>query len=317
MSSRASVISQSRSAVRYVKVEERSAGQRLDNFLLRECPGVPKTRLYRAIRKGEIRIDRGRARQDTRLQVGQTVRIPPLAVADRPDSVAPSHWQQRLLERILYEDDDLLVINKPPGLAVHGGSGLSFGLIETMRELRPNCRVLELAHRLDRETSGVLVLAKRVNALRQLHELFRNRSEVSKTYLALVHGHWPRAVSSMTAPLQRVERKSGERIVVVNRAGKPSQTSFTAKKRYAASTLIEAKPVTGRTHQIRVHAAFAGHPLLGDDKYGNDDSNALTIQLELKRLFLHAAKLSFTLHERVMEFEAPLDCELQRVLSKA
>ncbi|MEM6483529.1 MAG: RluA family pseudouridine synthase [Pseudomonadota bacterium] len=317
MSTRASTVSQSRSAVRHVKVDERSAGQRLDNFLSRECPGVPKTRLYRAIRKGEIRVDRGRARQGTRLQAGQTVRIPPLAVVNRPDSVAPLGWQQRLQERILFEDDDLLVLNKPPGLAVHGGSGLSFGLIETMRELRPNCRVLELAHRLDRETSGVLVLAKRVDALRELHELFRNRGEVSKTYLALVHGQWPRTVSSITAPLKRFERKSGERIVLVNRAGKPSQTNFTARERYSGCTLIEAKPLTGRTHQIRVHAAYAGHPLLGDDKYGNDESNALTLALELKRLFLHAAKMSFTLHKRVMEFEAPLDGELQRVLSKA
>ena len=302
--------------MRLVTVDERGDGQRLDNFVLRECPSVPKTRLYRAMRKGEIRVNKGRARPEQRLARGDVVRLPPLAVAEREHATAPPGWQARLAESVVLEDDDLLVINKPSGLAVHGGSGLHFGLIETLRGMRPELRFLELVHRLDRDTSGLILLAKRPAALRALHALLRQEGGVDKGYLALVAGRWPRHLRQVEAPLERWERGS-ERIVRVAAGGKASHTDFRVREVFAACSLVEARPRTGRTHQIRVHTAHAGHPILGDVKYGDPPSDALTRELGLRRLFLHAESLAFRLGDRDYRLSADLDDELAAVVRRA
>jgi 23S rRNA pseudouridine955/2504/2580 synthase len=303
--------------VRQLEVGEQGDGQRLDNYLLRECSGVPKTRLYKAIRRGEVRVNKGRARPATRLSAGDTVRLPPFSVTERPRTVAPPGWQDRLVQAIVHEDDELLVVNKPSGLAVHGGSGLQFGLIETLRAMRPEARFLELVHRLDRETSGLLLIAKRASALRALHELLRRDGGIDKQYLALVHGRWPRHLRSVEAPLLRSERASGERIVRVARDGKPSVTEFRVQRATREVSLVEAYPLTGRTHQIRVHARHVGHPILGDSKYGVEASAACAEALGLRRLFLHAAGLRFRLGDRDYRLEAPLDDELRAVLERS
>jgi 23S rRNA pseudouridine955/2504/2580 synthase len=298
-------------------VGERGDGQRLDNYLLRECPGVPKTRLYKAIRKGEVRVNKGRARPERRLANGDVVRLPPLASDTRAPAVAPPDWQRRLANAVLFEDDNLLVVNKPAGLAVHGGSGLSFGLIETLRSLYGEHDFLELVHRLDRDTSGLLLVARRPATLRELHALLRREGGIDKRYLALVGGRWPKHLRSITAPLQRDQLKSGERMVRVAQGGRPSLTEVRVQRAHKACSLIEARPITGRTHQIRVHAAHAGHPVLGDPKYADAHSEALARSLALRRLFLHAAELRFRLGDRSYAFDAPLDDELQSVLQRA
>jgi 23S rRNA pseudouridine955/2504/2580 synthase len=304
-------------APRQLVVEDRGDGQRLDNYLLRECPGVPKTRLYKAIRKGEVRVNKGRARPERRLAQGDIVRLPPFVQNTRPASVAPPDWQRRLDDSIVHEDDDLLVVNKPSGLAVHGGSGLQFGLIETLRSMRPQDRFLELVHRLDRDTSGLLLVARRPAALRALHALLRQEGGVDKRYLALVAGRWPAHLRSSAAPLQRDHLQSGERVVRVAREGRESLTEFRVQRSSPRLSLIEARPVTGRTHQIRVHSAHLGHPLLGEPKYGDARSEAISAELGLRRLFLHAKSLSFRLGDRSYRFEAPLDAELGGVIQRA
>lgn len=305
------------SGVRFLTVDERGDGQRLDNYILRECPGVPKTRLYRAMRKGEIRVNKGRAKPDQRLLLGDSVRLPPLSAPPaREPGAAPPGWQERLAASVVFEDDQLLAINKPSGIAVHGGSGLQFGLIETLRTMRPDARFLELVHRLDRETSGLVLVAKKPAALRALHEQLRAQGKIDKRYLALAEGSWPRHLRLVEAPLQRFERKSGERMVKVAKDGKPSTTEFRIRENFADVTLVEARPLTGRTHQIRVHALHAGHTLLGDGKYQTPSSEAYARKLQLKRLFLHAESLSFTLNEQRYELKAPLDEELAGVLKR-
>ncbi|WOJ94170.1 RluA family pseudouridine synthase [Congregibacter variabilis] len=305
------------SGVRFLTVDERGDGQRLDNFILRECPGVPKTRLYRAMRKGEIRVNKGRAKPDQRLILGDTVRLPPLSAPPaREPGAAPPGWQERLAASVVFEDDQLLAIDKPSGIAVHGGSGLQFGLIETLRSMRPEARFLELVHRLDRETSGLVLIAKKPAALRALHEQLRAQGKIDKRYLALAEGAWPRHLRVVEAPLKRFERKSGERMVKVAKDGKPSTTEFRIRESFAQVTLVEARPLTGRTHQIRVHALHAGHTLLGDGKYQSPGSEAYARKLQLKRLFLHAESLSFTLNEQRYELQAPLGEELTSVLKR-
>ena len=303
--------------VHHLSVEEDSAGQRLDNFLVRELKGVPKTRLYRAMRKGEIRVNKGRVKADYRLVVGDLVRIPPL---HRPSPTAPApvprYWAEQIEQRIIYEDDKLLVINKPSGLAVHGGSGLSFGMIESLRQMRPDERYLELVHRLDRDTSGVIMIARRPAILRELHRQLRE-DKVDKRYLALVAGKWPKSLRVVDAPLEKNVLSSGERMVRVAKEGKRSITEFSIVERLPGVTLIEAKPITGRTHQIRVHARHAGFPLLGDDKYSDERTATVCRALGLQRLFLHARSLHISLPETgVLELYAPLDLELETILSK-
>lgn len=305
------------SGVQHLVVDEDSSGQRLDNYLIRELKGVPKTRLYRALRKGEVRINKGRVRPDYRLAVGDIVRIPPLV---RPEPTAvptiPRYWGTMLEQRIVYEDSDLLVINKPSGLAVHGGSGLNFGLIETLRQTRPDDRYLELVHRLDRDTSGLILIARRPALLRELHRQLRE-DKIDKRYLALVAGNWPRNLFRVDAPLAKNVLQSGERMVRVSKEGKRSITEFAVLERFSGATLIEAKPITGRTHQIRVHARHAGFPLLGDDKYSDERTSAVCARLGLQRLFLHARRLRITLPGvGPLELEAELDPDLEVILTK-
>jgi 23S rRNA pseudouridine955/2504/2580 synthase len=298
-------------------VSEDHAGQRLDNFLQRELNGVPRTRVYRALRKGEIRVNKGRIKADYRVCTGDQVRIPPLHTAERmPPSQVPDRWAKLLRERVLFEDDKLLVINKPSGLAVHGGSGLSFGMIECLRQMRAEDRYLELVHRLDRDTSGCILVALRGPVLKDLHRQMRE-DRIGKTYLALVLGEWSAKRSFVEAPLLKNTLKSGERLVRVDKTGKRARTDFSVVQRLAGYTLVEARPITGRTHQIRVHAQHAGHPLLGDPKYGDRDANQRAKQQGLKRLFLHASGLSFlNLDGKRQKVHAPLDPELQNFLDK-
>jgi 23S rRNA pseudouridine955/2504/2580 synthase len=302
---------------RYLTVDENSSGQRLDNYLVRLLKGVPRTRLYRALRKGEVRVNKGRVRADYRLVMGDMVRIPPLHQPD-PSEIAtiPRQQVEQLAQRIVYEDNNLLVMDKPSGLAVHGGSGLSFGLIECLRQIRPDAPYLELVHRLDRDTSGLILIAKRAVILRELHRQLREK-HIDKRYFALVAGKWPKAARVVDAPLEKNILQSGERMVRVSREGKRAITEFNVVERLQGATLLEARPITGRTHQIRVHAYHTGFPLLGDEKYSNDRSVDIARQIGLNRLFLHAATLRFSLLEVGELFlQAPLDVNLENTLTK-
>lgn len=304
-------------SVREIEVGEEGVGQRIDNFLLKTLKGVPKSRIYRILRKGEVRVNRGRIKPEYRLQMGDRVRIPPIRVSEAKEQIVPGDRIQRLLEQcILYEDKGLLILNKPSGLAVHGGSGVSFGVIEGLRALRPDARFLELAHRLDRDTSGCLVIAKKRSVLRAFHELLREGG-MDKHYLALVRGGWQGGKRRVEAPLRKNVLKSGERIVRVSDDGKPSLSIFTPVSIYKDSSLMRVKLVTGRTHQVRVHAQFCDHPIAGDDKYGDAAFNRKMAEKGLKRLFLHAAELRFTLPEvATIHVEAPLEKGLQTLLTR-
>jgi 23S rRNA pseudouridine955/2504/2580 synthase len=302
--------------VQWIEVNSEEAGQRIDNFLFSRLKGVPKSHIYRILRTGEVRRNGGRIQAQERLDPGDVIRVPPLRLATHHSPPLPHHLiRARLESRLLYEDDDLLVLNKPSGMAVHGGSGLSYGVIEGLREIRPHAHFFELVHRLDRETSGCLLIAKKRSALRSLHEQFRTDA-VKKTYLALLSGAWTKTLWIIDAPLKKNTLQSGERLVKVMKDGKPSVTEFRRRCRYAKATLVEARPITGRTHQIRVHAQVLGHPLLGDERYGNEAANQEFRQLGLKRLFLHSLETLF-IHPatgKPVRIEAPLDQELQDVL---
>lgn len=309
-------------AVQHVCIDSAHAGQRLDNFLLGALKGVPKTHIYRILRKGEVRINKGRTRPDYRLQEGDVVRIPPVRTAQAAvGALAPDTAEARLgwlNERILYEDDAFLAVDKPAGLAVHGGSGVSLGLIEALRQLRPHARFLELVHRLDRDTSGCLLVAKKRSALVALHALLREEEGVDKRYLALVKGPWKGGSRRVSAPLQKNELRSGERMVTVSRLGKESVSVFTPRERFADAALVEIKLLTGRTHQARVHSAYIRHPIAGDEKYGDRGWNERLAALGLRRLFLHAAELRFShpLNHSKMRLHAPLPDELASFLAR-
>lgn len=304
--------------VRFVEVDADQAGQRIDNFLRTALKGAPKSLIYRILRKGEIRVNKKRVKPDTRLNAGDLIRIPPVRVAERGEA-APvgAGLAEHLESAVLYESDSLIIINKPAGLAVHGGSGVSLGLIEALRQIRPDCRFLELVHRLDRDTSGCIMVAKKRSMLRYLHEALRMR-KVNKVYHALVVGRWPSRRNKVDAPLQRFELKSGERIVKVHPEGKPSVTEFKVLRRYQdLATLVEARPLTGRTHQIRVHTQFAGHPIAGDVKYTPDEDNRHFRDEGIKRLMLHAARLELALPDgERLRVEAPLDVDTESALSR-
>ncbi|WP_338506513.1 23S rRNA pseudouridine(955/2504/2580) synthase RluC [Erwinia aphidicola] len=304
-------------AVHFIAISADEAGQRIDNFLRNQLKGVPKSMIYRILRKGEVRVNKKRIKPEYKLEAGDEVRIPPVRVAEREEeNVSPKLTKVAALEgAIVYEDDHILVMNKPSGTAVHGGSGLSFGVIEGLRALRPEARFLELVHRLDRDTSGILLVAKKRSALRSLHEQLREKG-MQKDYLALVRGQWPSHVKAVRAPLMKNILQSGERIVKVNSEGKPSETLFKVEERYTIATLVKASPVTGRTHQIRVHTLHAGHPIAFDDRYGEAEFDMQLSGTGLKRLFLHAAALRFThpASGEVMRVEAPLDDQLKRCL---
>lgn len=302
----------------YIDIDPDSAGQRIDNFLLRILKGVPKSRVYRLLRKGEVRVNKARVKAEYKLNGGDVVRIPPVRLAQPGAPARVSGGLQEVLAgAILYEDEQLLIVDKPSGLAVHGGSGISLGLIEALRVLRPAQAFLELVHRLDRDTSGCVMVAKRRSMLKFLHEQLRNGT-VDKHYLALVQGRWPNRRKLVNAPLLKNVLQSGERMVKVAEEGKRSLTEFEVVERFSGATLVRAKPITGRTHQIRVHAQYAGNPLLGDDKYSNEEGEALCRRLHLKRLFLHASKLVVPLpdSEQSIVVEAELPEELAGVLNE-
>lgn len=305
-------------SVQIVAISAEEAGQRIDNFLRTQLKGVPKSMIYRILRKGEVRVNKKRIKPEYKLQAGDEVRIPPVRVAEREEAAVSPRLERvaSLTAAILYEDEYILVLNKPSGTAVHGGSGLSFGVIEGLRALRPEARFLELVHRLDRDTSGVLLVAKKRSALRSLHEQLREKG-MQKDYLALVRGQWPSHVKAVQAPLLKNILQSGERIVRVSSEGKPSETRFKVEERYAFATLVKASPITGRTHQIRVHTLHAGHPIAFDDRYGEREFDKQLSATGLRRLFLHAAALSF-MHPHSgdrMRIEAPLDDELKQCLA--
>ncbi len=290
-------------AVRMVSVDAEDAGQRLDNFLIRQLKGVPKTHVYRIIRSGEVRINKGRASADTRLNAGDQVRLPPVRISDKVAEKAARPAPAREFP-LLLEDEHLIALNKPAGVAVHGGSGVSFGVIEQLRQARPQARFLELVHRLDRETSGILLVAKKRSALTHLQDQFRGR-ETGKTYLALVTGVWPANKKVIDLPLHKYLQADGERRVRVTTADDPdgmrSVTLVRVRQTWPARpeqglppmSLLEVTIKTGRTHQIRVHLASQGCPIVGDDKYGDFDLNKRVHKQGLQRMFLHAWRLQF------------------------
>ncbi len=308
------------SAARRVHAGAGSEGQRLDNFLLRELAGVPRSRVYRLLRRGEVRVNGKRKRADYRLAAEDEVRLPPLREAPVPDG-RPARLPGALIEAvraaIVHEDERLLVLDKPAGLAVHGGSGLSFGVIEALRALRPE-ESLELVHRLDRETSGCLLVARTRPALRFAHALLREGA-VEKHYAALVAGRWRLGRKTIDAPVLTRARAGGERVVRVDRAGKLALSEFQAVEHFRSiATLMDVAIHTGRTHQIRVHAAFAGHPVAGDDKYGDREHNARMRELGLRRMFLHASSIAFRWPDTGAAFrvDAGLPAELAAVLTR-
>jgi 23S rRNA pseudouridine955/2504/2580 synthase len=304
--------------VHFIEIDEDRAGQRIDNFLIGQLKRVPKTLIYRILRKGEVRVNKGRIKADYKLKAGDVVRVPPVRVPDGKSVPNASQQLKDLLSHsILFENKGLLIINKPSGLAVHGGSGINLGLIEVLRQMRPDDHYLELVHRLDRDTSGCIMVAKKRSMLRHLHKDLRE-GRIQKHYHALVEGHWPAKCKSVDAPLRKTEISNAERIVRVDPDGKPSLTRFKVLQRYEHCTLVEAKPITGRTHQIRVHALHMGHGLVGDPKYGDDNFNASMKSLGFARLFLHAAALEVRLPDESEPIwvEAPLDEKLAKPLAK-
>lgn len=304
--------------VQFVTIDENHVGQRIDNFLVTFLKGVPKTRVYRILRKGEVRVNKKRIKPVYRLNDGDIVRIPPVTMSEPKELPNAKLTKVASLEQhIIYEDKYLMVMNKPSGIAVHGGSGLKFGLIEGLRALRPDAKFLELVHRLDRDTSGCILIAKRRSTLRALHEQLREKT-VEKNYLALVKGQWDKSDKAVNAPLLKNTLQSGERIVRVNPEGKESYTKFKIVQRFENCTLVQASPVTGRTHQIRVHTLHAGHPIAGDDKYGDKPFDKHMKGLGLNRLFLHSASVRFfhPNEETTMFFEAPFDVVLKATVDE-
>lgn len=304
-------------AIRWLEIAEDQEGQRIDNYLFTQLKGVPKSHIYRIVRTGEVRVNKGRIKPEYRLQTGDKVRIPPLRQGEVAAVEQPAMRTLDLIRNsVLYEDNQLLVLNKPAGIAVHGGSGVSYGIIEALRLLRPEAPFLELVHRLDRETSGCLLIAKRRSLLRALHELLRE-GEVNKEYLALVKGRWQGKQRVIDAALRKNMLASGERIVKVAEDGKPATSLFRPSAIFHDASLMRVKLLSGRTHQIRVHATFSGHPVAGDEKYGDSEFNSQMRTKGLKRLFLHAHTLAFELPGTGQKhtITAPLPSELENFLT--
>lgn len=303
-------------SVRRLKIGDEAEGQRLDNFLLTQLKGVPKSRIYKLVRGGEVRINGGRVDVGHRLEPGDEVRIPPVRTA-APAPAAPKlpPSVHRLLPHVLYRDEALIALNKPAGIAVHGGSGISRGVIEQMRLELPECRYMELVHRLDRETSGVLLIALKRRALVNLHEAMR-AGTIRKRYLTLVAGRWPNPVQHVKLPLHKRVDDNGEKRVTVREDGQTAHTIFRRQQQFQAFTLLEAELKTGRTHQIRVHTSHLGFPIAGDDKYGDFDLNKALVKQGLKRMFLHAAHLAFAhpLTGEALDIAAPLPADLAAFL---
>jgi 23S rRNA pseudouridine955/2504/2580 synthase len=296
-----------KSAATWLEVGEESESQRIDNFLLRRLKGVPKSHVYRVLRSGEVRVNSGRIKPDYRLKVGDRVRVPPVRIAERkPLHAKPVEFP------IVFEDGALLVVDKPSGVAVHGGSGVSQGVIESLRAARPQAKMLELAHRLDRDTSGLLIVAKKRSALVELHRMLRE-GEMEKVYTAVVKGHWQGGKRDLREPLHKHVNAKGERRVSVKEGGQSAVTKVRPLESGKEFSLLELRLMTGRTHQIRVHLAHAGHPVLGDDKYGDFALNRALARQGVKRLFLHARRLALThpLEKKRLKFESPVPVDMQ------
>ncbi len=303
----------SKDSVTWLEVGEEAEGQRIDNFLVRIAKGVPKSHVYRVLRSGEVRVNKGRVGPDYRLKAGDRLRLPPMRVAEKAvQAVVPAREFE-----VAWEDEAVLVVDKPAGVAVHGGSGVSFGVIEQLRRARPQSRMLELAHRLDRETSGLLIVAKKRSALTRLHDQFRDGA-IAKRYLALVRGRWRNALQHVRLPLHKYLTAEGERRVSVDAAGKAAHSVVRLVARWENFSLVEVELKTGRTHQIRVHLAHLGFPIAGDDKYGDFSLNRDLQKAGLKRMFLHAARLALPhpLSGAPLEFESPLPAELQAFVER-
>jgi len=309
-------MSEIRTKVQFVDIDEDMAGQRIDNFLRNQLKNIPKSMIYRIVRKGEVRVNKKRIKAEYKLKAGDLVRIPPVTIEEKVEENVPSTKLNKVSELeqcIIYEDDHMLILNKPSGTAVHGGSGLKFGAIEALRALRPEARFLELVHRIDRDTSGILLVAKKRSALRHLQAQFREKT-VQKYYFALVMGEWKNSCKVVNAALLKNEVNS---IVRVNPNGKASETRFKVLEKFKEATLIQASPITGRTHQIRVHTQYTGHPIAWDDRYGDRRFDAYTGKVGLDRLFLHAANIKFT-HpgsEEKMDISAPMERRLEKALT--
>lgn len=300
--------------VQTIEISARHSDQRLDNFLIGQLKGLPKSLVYKLLRSGQVRVNKGRKKADYRLQTGDQVRIPPVTLQDKPDDEnAPKYLLEQVRQSILFEDEFILALNKPVGLAVHGGSNIRFGAIELLRQLRPDDDMLELAHRLDRDTSGVLLFAKTRPTLMRLHELFRNEHQMEKIYQAILVDRWQGGERLIDVPLRKNSMQGGESMVVVDKEGKESRSLFIPQAYYETATLMEIHLQTGRTHQIRVHAAHVGHPVAGDSKYGDEGFNRYLKEHGLKRMFLHAWQLRFKL-DKAYNITAPVDADWQRAI---
>jgi 23S rRNA pseudouridine955/2504/2580 synthase len=308
--------------VQLLQVDKDNSGQRIDNYLLAQLKGAPRSLIYRLLRTGQIRVNKGRKKPHYKLNAGDMVRIPPVTLVEREPSQASHYDKEKLSNSILYEDKSIIVINKPAGMAVHGGSGINYGVIEAFRQLKPECHFLELVHRLDRETSGCLMLAKKRSALVALHEMLRREhgKSMEKTYLALLRGVWEGKKKKINAALEVNTRHSGERFVTVSPSGKAASSIFVPQRNFpeAAASLVSIKLLTGRTHQARVHALSINQPIAGDDRYGDRAFNRRMKLDGLKRLFLHASRLRFKhpLNHKEMMIEAPLPGDLATLLEK-
>lgn len=304
--------------VQWLEITDANTEQRIDNFLISILKGVPKTRIYRMVRKGEVRVNKGRVDVSYKLALGDIVRVPPVRMAE-PNTetvIIQPALRFNLEHSIIYEDDGFIVLNKPAGFAVHGGTGVNSGVIEALREIRPQQKFLELVHRLDKETSGCLLIAKKRSVLKILHDFFRGDG-IRKTYLALLSGQFKFKKQLVEVPLLKLNSQTGERMVIVSKSGKPAETLFTRLTQYQAATLVRAAPKTGRTHQIRVHAAWLGHPIVADDRYGEDNINKAFKLRGYKRMFLHAEQLEFAhpIDGKPLTFIAPLPEELETLLT--
>ncbi len=312
-------MAENKSAVRFQEASEADQGQRIDNYLLKTLKNVPKSLIYRMIRKGEVRVNKGRVQATYRLKIGDMVRIPPPYQTDAVEQavVINTELANYLKQAVLFENDTIVIINKPSGLAVHGGTGIGCGLIEALRQVRSDLTFLELAHRLDRETSGCLLLAKKRSELIRLHALLRN-GEIRKTYHALVDGQWPKRLNKVSLPLEKYFDKSGQHKVRVSaQHGKQALTTFQLLQAFREASLIEAHPRTGRTHQIRVHAQISRHAIIGDQRYHDQQRNQFFAkQYGIKRLCLHARKLSFRLEGQQIVAVAPYDWAFESALAR-
>lgn len=297
--------------VNLITIDEDHDGQRIDNFLLSLLKGAPRSLIYRLLRKGEVRINKKRAKPVQRLVAGDIVRVAPVTIKEvsEDDVVVPTSQADIIKNSILFEDEFYIAVNKPSGLAVHGGSGIKLGLIELLRAIYPQQKFLELVHRLDRDTSGVILVAKKRSALVAVQKLFQGQKAIDKRYLALVHGEWPDFQDKVNAPLKKNEIQGGERIVRVEEEGKPSLTKFKVLDRSSRYSLVEARPITGRTHQIRVHCQYVGCGIAGDSKYLNKVEETVDKQVGIKRLCLHAYRLAFVhpMTEVLLEITSPLE----------